>query len=185
MDTKKKTIIIVGICAVLVAISVFAYGYIKQQIDKALDYCTKLTKLTIDHVSLQKITLTVYLKIRNRSDLDIKIKNQSYVITANGYAVANLDEKDEVTIKGRAIYEIPITLDIIPSEVLKGVLTNLEYLTSYKENIKIGIKGTFNGGSGFIPVSYKVEEEYTIAELLKDETAEDCWKDSDKVEKKD
>ncbi len=177
--TKKNGTIFL-IASGVIAISLLAYSYIKYQIDLALQYCYKLTKITITHASLQKVSLTVNLKIRNKSAIDIKVKSQNYTIYANDSPISTVIIDKEVIIKGNGIYELPIDLEIAPVDVLKVALLNLNELLNSKNSIRIAIKGVFTGGTGFITVKYPISYEKTIGELLKDVSTdtntEDCFK---------
>lgn len=171
--TKKGVVVALVVSAV--ALAIFTYTYIRKEIDMVLNYCAKLSRFTVDTISLQKISFTVYLLIRNNSDIDIKIKSQDYSITANGYPVSTIVEDKQVAIAGRATYELPIVVSFVPLNVLKVSLINLTAILTDKDNIKIGIKGTFKGGSGIISVTYPIDEEYTIKDLTTGSTTESCW----------
>jgi LEA14-like dessication related protein len=129
----------------------------------------------VNEFALKKAVITVYLKILNKSDIDIKIKSQNYKIKVNDYLVSTMNSVEPVVLKAKDTFELPIKITFNPMEVLKVSILSLDQLVTAKDTMKISIDGKFRGGSGFVVVGYPIKYEYTLKELLADTGEENCW----------
>lgn len=167
--------VIIGIA--IIGVLTTAAVYFIRQAKMLSDYCYKFAKVKINSVGLKKIDLTLWFKIKNKSDIDIKITKQQYTVYVNENAVSNITSNDLINIPPQQWAYFKIGVLFNPLQVLNIALQNVSELLTDKDSIKIRIAGKLSAGSEFlrlknIPIDYST----TLGELLssEEETDSEC-----------
>jgi len=175
----KKVGLIAAITASIVIISVLTYQYFKNEFEKLMDYCYKLSKFTINSFTSENADFSVSLLIQNKSDIDIKVKSFNLGVYVNDVLVSSIVDTDVTLLKANDVTEISMDVQFNPLQVLQVSLQNFSDILLHRDKIRISTKGYFTGGSGFIVYpNYPIDVEYTLTELTSGSTTDTCWKDS-------
>lgn len=133
---------------------------------------------SIDFVS-KKIDINFTVMIKNPSHLNVTIGGYDISVALNGTEVARLinDHEKIIEAKKTSILILPVKIDVlktfnqVKSKEIIGYFATKDY-----EKIVISLNGKFNGKIIKLPISIKVNSQYTFAEIIKqmDEPSTPC-----------
>lgn len=159
----KKAWIITG---VLAGISIFAaLAYV--QVQKALKYAFKFSRIDNLKVSTSNISMDVFVKITNPSKITYKILEIQSKIFINDVEITQITSDQSQEIVPGSESEISVRIDLSPKDLaakLKGNYLNLmmsEKLNMKVEtNIKVGYQGIFS-------IHVPIEEIYDLGKMIR------------------
>lgn len=148
---KARGWIILGL-STAVLVGACAWGY--NQYKKLMDYCFNFTKYSIKKLGLQRIVVDLFLNIKNKSSVGIKITDYSFDIYVNDVFVSKvIDPVDPATGKpkfqplpGKQFGELTLSVDFDPRAVFKAAfsLDVIEGILLNFENVKFRVSGTIS-----------------------------------------
>lgn len=175
---KGKGLMITGLFLGLIGLTSGIIALYKRQIYMAMQYCYKLSKVTIISFDKNAIKFDVYVKILNRSSFSLIIKNYSFDIYLNSSFITKIENDQEVAINPESSNLIRVPVSIDPKNILKGSLL-VELVEDYlfdKSKINLQVKGNLTAKANFIsikklPIDYKTNmKEMTAASDPKKES---------------
>lgn len=165
MTPKTRTILIIGgvIAAVFTAVGIYAY----RQYKLLYNYCYAMTGAVIKSFGLNKIAMTIMVKLKNRSDITIELGDQSYDVFINDYYISTIKYTKPASWVSKSSVTFPLDLEFAPKDLLKAGLKNIQEFVTDKNKIIIKIVGFVNAKAGVISIKdLKFEYEMSLAELL-------------------
>lgn len=172
---KKNNI---GAILLIVGAGVLLYTafFLYKQYNKLKNICFSVIKTTIKNISLEGVTLTIYLKVKNISDIDIKLKLYNLDVYVNKKPVAKIPTTDIIKINHGGYNTISFDITIPLKQLGENVI---EILTGiYQDSISGGKQDVLNRviididsdifvDLGGIKVDkYKYTDKYTLKDLL-------------------
>lgn len=152
--TKQGKIIVFSLIGVLIAV----IAYIIIQLAKISKAPFKYAGFKINKISLQRIELTVFLKLVNDGSLSVTVSNQEYDVFLNDKFVSHIKNNVPYKIKpGTNI--MPLDVYINTSDVIKAGWANLSQLLLDKSKVNISLKGGYDLKIGFIRVGKQIMEQ--------------------------
>ena len=165
MTPKTKTILIIGgiVATIFAAIGIYAYNQYKL----LYNYCYAMTGAVIKSFGLNKISITIMVKLKNRSDITIELGDQSYDVFINDYYISTIKYTKPATWYSKSSVTFPLDIEFSPKELLKAGLKNIQEFITDKNKIIIKIDGFVNAKAGVISIKdLKFNYEMSLAELL-------------------
>ena len=165
-----------GIGIVLTAIfGTAGYIYLKNQIDLIMDFCYKPTGFKINSFVKKNISIEFFLKIRNQSKQTIIVNGYTFDILLNKYKIGTVFNKTPQTWVADNVSMLSFSVSTDLSKMNMPLLEILNLLNDYltdKSKILLTIKGKLSVKLfGFLPIkNYPLEQSYTLAQLLADNT---------------
>lgn len=162
----------------LLGIGGIALGiYIYKQISLLKDYCYTTMGAIIDKISFNKIKFTLLFSVKNKSDVDITITDQNYLVYVNGMLVSKVyrETKNEILANGKSVFKLDVEFN--PQDLLRAGLTNIQSLLSDKSKMEIELKGSLGIKSGIFKLrKFPIYEKMTLNELMSEsaEEKEEC-----------
>jgi len=144
---RAGKIIIISLVVLLLSIIAFFIAQVRKLTNAKWDYAGfKVTNLT-----LQKVTITLYLKVENDGLLSVAVTNQNYDAYLNKNFVSKITNTQPFLIKPGVSY-MPLLLDINLADAVKAGWQNLLSLVTDKSKANIIIKGSFELDLGLFSV---------------------------------
>jgi LEA14-like dessication related protein len=135
---KSGKIVIISLVVLLLSIIAYFFVQIRKLINAEWTYAG----FKITNLSLQKVTLTLYMKVENDGVLSLAIANQNYDAYLNNNFVSKIKNTQPFLIKPGVSY-MPLELDINLADAIKAGWQNLLSLVTDKSKANIIIKGTY------------------------------------------
>lgn len=153
----------------LVAIFIIVLAYVLHQLNKINKAVFKYAGVRVKSVTLQKIELTVYLKMINEGSMSVTISNQEYDVYLNDKFLSHMKYSQPFKIlPGTNI--MPLEVYITISDVLKAGWSNLAQLLTDKSKVNIRLKGNYDLKIGFIRVGKRdFTETFNLGQTQKQE----------------
>ena len=163
-----KFTLLTGIGAVVFA----SYLYFKRQINLALQYCYKLDNVDILETKTNSLALRLYLKIQNKSSIELKLKGYDLNFFINNKKVANVVSNDEQVIMNDSISTIKMLVMFNPSAIFKpeDLLLLLRYFVTDKSKIMIRIEGDFKAAINFLTIKLPVDFQMSLETIMSTST---------------
>jgi LEA14-like dessication related protein len=174
MDSKKfitRFSLIAGAFAFIYGI----YKFYEYQIGMALQYCYKIAGIQLNKISTSIISLTILLKIQNKSSFSLLIAGYDLHIYINNLHVANIRSVKEELIANNAISDLSLQINFNPTDVfqIKDIALIATQFMTDKSKILIKISGTFTAKMNFIKIKRPIEFNMSLAEMMStDSTSE-------------
>lgn len=135
---RTGKIMIISLLVLLLSI----IGFFIIQIRKLTGTKFTYAGFKITNLSLQKVTITLYLKVENDGVLSVAVTNQNYDAYLNNNFVSKITNNQPFLIKSGVSY-MPLVLDINLADAIKAGWQNLLSLVTDKSKANIIIKGTY------------------------------------------
>jgi hypothetical protein len=164
---KNLNFKLIGLGLFLVAASSYTVVYFKRQIRLLKQTCFTYAGGTIKKLSLRDALFTIYINVKNRSDIGIKILNQEYEVLINGILILTIKKPLDVVLKAGATSKIDLDVNFSPAELIKQGVKNAQSIISNPSNLMITIKANISVGSSFVFVNnIKFETTSPLSEYL-------------------
>jgi LEA14-like dessication related protein len=162
MKYLKPALIISGLGIIGYAL----FRYYKRQIDFVKDIQYKISGLKIVNISKEDVTLELFLKVYNSSNVEAKVTEIFLDVMMNGVKVGAINESEEFTIKPTQTSDLSYKFSFNPSLVVKNVV-NILTLTVALKDVNIQADGYMKVKSGFLSTTIPFTYQNTLKNLLK------------------
>lgn len=161
--TKTGKIIIWSLVGFFLLIIVFFIVQLKKLADASFEYAG----FKITNVTLQKITIRVFMKITNNGLLSVQVVNQKYQAFLNKNLVSSITNLEPFLIKPGVSY-MPLEVEVKLSDAVKAGAENLLALIGDKSKANVSIIGTYELKLGAFSIrDLPFEEKFNLAESNK------------------
>jgi LEA14-like dessication related protein len=140
----------VGLGVVLLGIATYTIVYFRKQAQLLKKSCFTFAGGVIHKLGLNDALITIMLRVKNLSDIDVKILNQNYDVLINDIYVTNIKNSQEVLLRAGTASILELNIQFSPMQLVKMGLKNIETLLFNKEKMLITIKSNLSVGSSFI-----------------------------------
>jgi LEA14-like dessication related protein len=158
---NKKVLIGLGV----LALAGGGYLYVSKQVQNAykLEYIPKDYRL----VSLNKGTLnaTLFLEVKNPTDLEAVIKRYNFVVSLNGHKVADVKSKSGFDLKPFSSKVIEVDIKANLKQVL-GSTGAAMMLTPDFKNLIINLKGSLGVNKFGLPISIPLDIDIRLGDFM-------------------
>ena len=159
----KKALIVGGLLTAAAGL----YVYFKRQFQILYDSCYTITGGVVHSLGIDKVKISLFFKIVNKSDLTITVSNMNFNIYVNTMFVTNIKRVEPVTIYSKSEEIIKLDFEFNPKDLLKAGISNIQPILFDKEKLVITTKGTFTAETGIVKLNnFKFDEKITLKELL-------------------
>lgn len=143
------------------------YQVLYKAINDAFTKKPAISKL--NNLSLSDIGFTLVYSVNNTGILSAIVTNQKYDVTINGgKSVVTITNNNPVELKGNAISQFPLVINLTTKELLNAGVNNLKsiLLPEERKNFVIRIKGNFSYKAGILSgKNYPLDITFTLADL--------------------
>jgi len=162
MKYLKPALIISGLGVIGYAL----FRYYKKQIDFVKDIQYTISGLKIVNIAKEDVTLEIFLKVYNASNVEAKVTEIFLDVIMNGTKVGSINESTEFTIKPTQTTEVSYKFSFNPSLVIKNIV-NILTLTVALKDVVIVADGYMKVKSGFLSTTIPFTYQNTLKNLLK------------------
>jgi len=142
------------------------FRYYKKQIDFVKDIQYTISGLKIVNIAKEDVTLEIFLKVYNASNVEAKVTEIFLDVIMNGTKVGSINESTEFTIKPTQTTEVSYKFSFNPSLVIKNIV-NILTLTVALKDVVIVADGYMKVKSGFLSTTVPFTYQNTLKNLLK------------------
>lgn len=141
--------------------------YFRKQFNLLANSCYAITGGVIHNISLDDTKITIFLKIKNTSQLSLTIENLSLNIYVNNLFVSNILKKEKQTIPSNGSVVIQLDVSFSPKSLFKAGLANITPLLTDKSKLIINIKGTLDAEMPPVRINkMPIEQTISLQDLL-------------------
>jgi len=172
MNLKNKNTLKYLLLAALPFPIMLLYFWVKQNVEKLLDYCYKINGIKINEISKSKINLDLFLIFKNLSKFKYKIKNVNGKLYIENEFITEFEIKSNDYIEPQKQKDILININADFSGIkldLNKISSLLKIVSKYlkdKDNLLISfdlkIEIDIFGNTIYIPIYMP----YTIKEMM-------------------
>jgi len=162
MKYLKPALIISGLGVIGYAL----FRYYKKQIDFVKDIQYTISGLKIVNIAKEDVTLEIFLKVYNASNVEAKVTEIFLDVMMNGTKVGSINESSEFTIMPTKTTEVSYKFSFNPSLVIKNIV-NILTLTVALKDVVIVADGYMKVKSGFLSTTIPSTYQNTLKNLLK------------------
>ena len=162
MKYLKPAVIVSGLGVIGYAL----FRYYKKQIDFVKDIQYTISGLKIVNIAKEDVTLEIFLKVYNASNVEAKVTEIFLDVIMNGTKVGSINESTEFTIKPTQTTEVSYKFSFNPSLVIKNIV-NILTLTVALKDVVIVADGYMKVKSGFLSTTVPFTYQNTLKNLLK------------------
>ena len=162
MKYLKPALIVSGLGVIGYAL----FRYYKKQIDFVKDIKYTISGLKIVNIAKEDVTLEIFLKVYNASNVEAKVTEIFLDVIMNGTKVGSINESTEFTIKPTQTTEVSYKFSFNPSLVIKNIV-NILTLTVALKDVVIVADGYMKVKSGFLSTTVPFTYQNTLKNLLK------------------
>lgn len=162
MKYLKPALIISGLGVIGYAL----FRYYKKQIDFVKDIQYTISGLKIINISKEDVTLEIFLKVYNSSNVEAKVTEIFLDVMMNGTKVGSINEAEEFTILPTQTTDVSYKFSFNPSLVIKNIV-NILTLTVALKDVVIQADGYMKVKSGFLSTTIPFTYQNTLKKLLK------------------
>lgn len=162
MKYLKPALIISGLGVIGYAL----FRYYKKQIDFVKDIQYTISGLKIVNIAKEDVTLEIFLKVYNASNVEAKVTEIFLDVMMNGTKVGSINESNEFTIMPTQTNEVSYKFSFNPSLVIKNIV-NILTLTVALKDVVIVADGYMKVKSGFLSTTVPFTYQNTLKNLLK------------------
>jgi LEA14-like dessication related protein len=162
MKYLKPALIISGLGVIGYAL----FRYYKKQIDFVKDIQYTISGLKIVNIAKEDVTLEIFLKVYNASNVEAKVTEIFLDVMMNGTKVGSINESSEFTIMPTKTTEVSYKFSFNPSLVIKNIV-NILTLTVALKDVVIIADGYMKVKSGFLSTTIPFTYQNTLKNLLK------------------
>ena len=164
----KATITKVGIGAVMIGVLSYTIGYLFKQIRYLVNTDFKFVGTSINNISIDKISITIWWEVVNKSDISFTISNQEYDIYINGSYIKKVGYSSPVIIKPKEKSKIPTYVVLTLQDLKKiGLINIVSLLTKEgRDSLNLTVKGKFTVKTSIVEVKrFPFEFEDSIGDI--------------------
>ena len=162
MKYLKPALIVSGLGVIGYAL----FRYYKKQIDFVKDIQYTISGLKIVNIAKEDVTLEIFLKVYNASNVEAKVTEIFLDVIMNGTKVGSINESTEFTIKPTQTTEVSYKFSFNPSLVIKNIVNILTVTVALKD-VVIVADGYMKVKSGFLSTTVPFTYQNTLKNLLK------------------
>ena len=162
MKYLKPALIISGLGVIGYAL----FRYYKKQIDFVKDIQYTISGLKIINIAKEDVTLEIFLKVYNASNVEAKVTEIFLDVMMNGTKVGAINESNEFTIMPTQTTDVSYKFSFNPSLVIKNIV-NILTLTVALKDVVIQADGYMKVKSGFLSTTVPFTYQNTLKKLLK------------------
>ena len=162
MKYLKPALIVSGLGVIGYAL----FRYYKKQIDFVKDIQYTISGLKIVNIAKEDVTLEIFLKVYNASNVEAKVTEIFLDVIMNGTKVGSINESTEFTVKPTQTTEVSYKFSFNPSLVIKNIV-NILTLTVALKDVLIVEDGYMKVKSGFLSTTVPFTYQNTLKNLLK------------------
>lgn len=162
---EKTTIQRIGIGAVMIGVFGYTFHYLMKQARKLVNTEFEFSKITLNSLSLEKVSITLWWKVVNKSDISVDVSNQDYDIFLNGRFIKKVGYTSPVKLKAKQTTYLPTYVVLTPKDVANIGIENALLLTNDEGQKKttLLVKGKFTVKTSIFEVKkFPFEFEDTI-----------------------
>lgn len=167
-----RALITMGALMIL-AIGGYALLSIKRQVELLQQLAVRFLGAKVLNVSLDSVGLTIYLEIKNISDLEVYVDSVDMAVSLDGIDVNRVMQNKRQVIPPQGSGKVQFDLHFKPMEVLGNIkISDILQAFDYK-NIKMRLVGIVSGSINGIPFSKQpFDISQTIGDLITSGTQE-------------
>jgi LEA14-like dessication related protein len=94
----------------------------------------------INNISFQEISITLWWKVENKSDIAFNISNQVYDVYLNGKLAKRIGNAPEIKVYPHSVARIPTNVVLNPKELLEIGIANIDSFLSKEKRNKITLE---------------------------------------------
>lgn len=135
----------VGIGAVMIGVLSYTISYLFKQVRLLVKTDFVFSGTQLNSVSLEKVSITLWWEVVNKSDISFTISNQEYDIFVNGRFIKKVGYSSPVEIKPKEKTKIPVYV-VLTLQDLKNIgLQNIVSLLTEegRKNLNLKVQGKF------------------------------------------
>jgi LEA14-like dessication related protein len=141
--------------------------YLRRQYNLLYNAVYTISGGIIHNLGLDKVKMTLFLKIANESDLMIEISNLDLSIYVNKMFITRIKRPEKQVIQAKSDAIIKLDVEFNPKDLLKAGLTNIEPILYDNEKLVITTKGTLSAKTGIVTLTkFPFSVDITLKELL-------------------
>ena len=162
---EKITLQKIGIGAVMIAVFGYTLNYVLTQVRKLVNTVFEFSGTRINIISFEKISITLWWKVVNKSDISFVVSNQDFDIYLNDKFIKKVGYTSPVEVKGNSTTYIPTYIVFEPKELKNIGLANAILFTNKEnwKNLNLLCKGNFTVKTSIFEVKkFPFEFEDTI-----------------------
>ena len=170
MKIDKVSALKWGLGFILIGLSAYTVNYVMKQIRLLAKTKFDVVGTALNKISSKEISITLWWKVVNSSDISFVVKNQVYDIYLNDRFVKKVGYADPVEVLANGTSRIPTYISVSPKELLNIGLMNIGDLATKegREKTKLKVVGSFVLETS-IKISKKIPFEYsdTLGNIMK------------------
>ena len=141
----KGLITRIGIGAVMIGVFGYTLNYLLKQVRKLVNTEFIFSGTRINSIALDKISITLWWKVVNKSEISFKVSNQDYDVYLNGQYLKKVGYTSPIEVKSNSTSYIPTYVVFEPKELKNIGLENAsKFLTEEgRKDLNLLVKGTF------------------------------------------
>jgi LEA14-like dessication related protein len=161
LTTKK---IIIGSLAVVALAGMYAYFH--REFKKLKNACWYVAGGVINQIGFSHVSLTIFFKIHNKSDIPLEISYIDLNVYINELYVTNIKKPNKQVIGANSTSTVQLDINFNPADLLKAGMKNIQPLLTDNNKVIIKLKGEMTAGSGIVKINrYPIEEVMTLKEI--------------------
>lgn len=165
---EKSVVTKLGIGVVMIGVFAYTLDFILKQVRKLVNTTFDFSGVRINSLQLDKVSITLFWKVVNKSDISATISNQDFDIYLNGRFIKKVGYANPVEIKANKTTYLP-TYVVFNADDLKKIGIGDAGLLLTKEGRKrlnLLVKGTFTVKTSIFEVKkFPFEFEDTIQNI--------------------
>ena len=122
----KGLITRIGIGAVMIGVFGYTLNYLLKQVRKLVNTEFIFSGTRINSIALDKISITLWWKVVNKSEISFKVSNQDYDVYLNGQYLKKVGYTSPIEVKSNSTSYIPTYVVFEPKDLnllVKGTFT--------------------------------------------------------------
>jgi len=164
MTPKTKKGLIIG--GLLLATSLIVI-YFRKQLKLLANACYTISGGVVHALGIDNVSITLFLKVTNESDLTIDLSNMMFKVYVNKMYVTKIEKPEKQQILSKADVVIKLDFQFNPQDLLRAGLANIAPILYDKEKLVIDVKGTLSAKTGIVTLrNFPIEESITLKEIL-------------------
>jgi LEA14-like dessication related protein len=143
---ENSTKVKIGLGVFMIGVLGFTAHYLLKQTRALVNTDFELTKTQINKLSLKEVSITLWWRVVNKSDIGIVVSNQVYDIFLNGRFLKKVGSGIPVEVAPLAETMIPTYIVFSPREALLVGVNNFASLLSAdgRRNLNLKVTGTMD-----------------------------------------
>lgn len=145
MKLDKISKIKLGLGIFLVGATAYVLNYILKQVRLLANTKFDMVGTSVNKVSLKEVSITLWWKVTNFSDLSFVVKEQVYDIYLNDKFVKKVGYAEPIEVLAKGVSRIPTYISFTPKEAIQIGLQNLGGFTvkEGRQKLKLKVVGDF------------------------------------------